>query len=83
MEETRTFALAGDGGDVAAFTADPAASGFISEENVEKVRRRVYLAEERLGQGHLVLFAGDPNFRGFWHGLTGLFLNAVYLRSTY
>jgi len=83
MEGTRTFALAGDGGDVAAFTEDPAASGFISEENIAKVRSRVYLAEESLGEGHIVLFAGDPNFRGFWHGLTGLFLNAVYLRAAY
>ena len=83
MEGTRTFALAGDGGDVAAFGEEPAASGFISEENVEKVRRRVYLAEERVGRGSVVLFAGDPNFRGFWHGLTGLFLNAVYLRAEY
>ena len=83
MEGTRTFALAGDGGDVAAFSAEPAASGFISEENVGKVSRRVYLAEERVGRGHVVLFAGDPNFRGFWHGLTGLFLNAVYLRAEY
>lgn len=81
MEGTRTFALAGDGGDVAAFTEDPAASGFISEKNIDKVRKRVYLAEETLGEGHIVLFAGDPNFRGFWHGLTGLFLNAVYLRA--
>lgn len=83
LSGTRTFALAGDGGDVAAFTGEPSVSGFISEENIDKVRGRVYLAEESLGAGHVVLFAGDPNFRGFWHGLTGLFLNAVYLRSTH
>ena len=83
MDGTRTFALEGDGGDVAAFTEEPAASGFISDENVDKVRRRVFLAEERVGRGHVVLFAGDPCFRGFWRGSTGLLLNAVYLRSTY
>ncbi len=83
MNNPRTFALAGDGGDVAAFTDDPAVSGFITEESVDKFRRRVFLAEERLGRGRIVLFAGDPCFRGFWRGSTGLLLNAIYLRSTY
>lgn len=78
-EGTRSFALSGEGGDVGAFTDDPAASGFISEENIEKLVGRVYLAEERIGSGRVVLFAGDPNFRLFWHGLTGLFTNAVFL----
>ncbi len=83
MEGTRTFALVGDGGDVGAFTSDPAASGYISDENAQKIASRVYLADERIGRGHVILFSGDPNFRGFWHGLTGLFVNAIYLRATH
>ena len=39
--------------------------------------------DRRLGRGHVVLFAGDPNFRLFWRGTTQLFLNAVLLLSTY
>lgn len=78
-ESTRSFEISGGGGDVGAFTFDPAASGFISEENIEKLAGRIYLAEERIGAGHVVLFAGDPNFRLFWHGLTGLFINSVFL----
>ncbi|MFQ5653737.1 MAG: M14 metallopeptidase family protein [Planctomycetota bacterium] len=80
MSSTRSFALTGGEGDVGAFTEDPEASGYISEENLEKLRRRLYLAEERVGRGRVVLFAGDPNFRLFWRGLTGLFLNATFLR---
>lgn len=81
MDSTQSFAVGGRGGDVGAFTDDPAASGFISEDNVDKLKKRVYLAEQRLGSGRIVLFAGDPNFRLFWRGTTPLFLNAVFLRS--
>ncbi|MEM7165890.1 MAG: M14 family metallopeptidase [Planctomycetota bacterium] len=83
MESTRSFAVSGDSGDVGAFTQDPAISGYISEANIDKVRRRVYLREERSGSGTVVLFAGDPNFRLFWRGTTPLFLNAVLLRAAY
>ncbi len=82
MDGTRSFGVEGDGGDVAAFLPEPRASGFISEANLDRVRGRVYLAEERVGRGRVVLFAGDPCFRGFWRGTTGLFLNALLLRST-
>ena len=83
LDGTRTFATAGDGGDVAAFPREPAASGFISKENEKKIERGVYLAEERVGRGRVILFADDPNFRGFWRGSNGLFLNALFLRSTW
>ena len=83
LDGTRTFASAGDGGDVAAFPREPAASGFISRENEKRIERGVYLAEERVGRGRVILFAGDPNFRGFWRGSNGLFLNAIFLRTTW
>ncbi|MCA8960147.1 MAG: hypothetical protein KDC38_06520 [Planctomycetes bacterium] len=80
MEGTDSFALSGDARDVGAFPEDPALSGYISEENEKKIGKRVYLAEESVGRGHVILFADDPNFRLFWRGLTRLFLNAVFLR---
>lgn len=83
MESTRSFAVSGDSGDIGAFTEEPSISGFISDENIGKVRRRVYLREERLGSGSVILFAGDPNFRLFWRGTTPLFLNAILLRASY
>ena len=83
MSGTRSFALSGGAGDVGMFTDDTAVSGYISEENIAKRRRRVFLAEERRGRGAVILFAGDPNFRLFWRGLTPLFLNAVFLRTTH
>jgi hypothetical protein len=38
-----------------------------------------YLIAEKLGRGHVVLFADDPNFRLLWPRLTRLFANAVFL----
>ena len=82
MSGTRSFALSGTSGDVGAFTDDPAVSGYITEENVAKLRRRVYLAEETRGRGAVILFASDPNFRLFWRGLTPIFLNSLFMRTT-
>lgn len=81
LRSTRTFAVTGNGGDVCALTEDPAASGFISDENVGKLKKRIYVSVQRMGRGQVVLFAGDPNFRLFWRGTTPLFLNALFLLS--
>ena len=36
-----------------------------------------------LGRGHVVAFAEDPNFRAYFDGLNGLFMNAVFLGPGY
>jgi len=56
-----------------------AVSGYIRPERSEELARRGYLVDVRLGRGHVVLFADDPNFRMIFRGLTRLFLNAVLL----
>ncbi len=42
-----------------------------------------YLMYQRLGGGHIVAFAEDPNFRAYFDGLNGLFMNAVFLGPGY
>ena len=54
-------------------------SGFISEENQQALSGGVWLVEERMGRGKVVLFAGDPLFRSYWRGTADLFLNALLL----
>lgn len=83
MDSTANFALTGTASDVAVFTDEPAVSGHISADNVEKLRRRVYLHCATPERGAIVLFAGDPNFRLFWRGTTPLFVNALLLLSTH
>ncbi len=68
---------------VARFADAPPVSGYILSESERKLRGRAYAVVERMGRGRVVYFAGDPNFRSAWHGLTRLFLNAVLLLPRY
>jgi len=54
-------------------------SGHAWNETVERIGGCVFLYEERIGQGRVICFSEDPNFRGFWRGANRLFLNAVIL----
>jgi hypothetical protein len=59
-------------------------SGFAFLESLRNLAGTPYLLRDKRGQGSVVLFLDDPNFRLFWDGLTMLFFNAVFLteRST-
>ena len=56
-------------------------SGFVFPESIEHVAGTPYVVRDPRGQGSVVLFLDDPNFRLFWDGLTRLFFNALFLRS--
>lgn len=79
MSSTRAFQLEGPGTRLGVFEEGSYLSGFASDESIQKLDGQAYLAEVRRGQGRIILFAGDPNFRGLMRGQTGLFLNAVFL----
>lgn len=65
---------------VAYFDADPEKiSGVISEGSLERMDRSTWLAQERLGQGKLILFADDPLFRLFWYSGFQPYVNALLL----
>jgi zinc carboxypeptidase len=52
-------------------------SGFVFPESLAHVAGTPYVVRDRRGEGSVVLFLDDPNFRLFWDGLTRLFFNAV------
>ncbi|HEX2224560.1 MAG TPA: hypothetical protein VHN15_10175, partial [Thermoanaerobaculia bacterium] len=52
-------------------------SGHVWPETVDRLPEAVFAYEERIGQGRVIAFAEDLNFRGFWRGSDRLFLNAV------
>jgi hypothetical protein len=54
-------------------------AGFLWPGVAERVAGSPFLWSERVGGGRLIAFAGDPNFRSLWRGLTPLFANAVLL----
>ncbi len=58
---------------------DPRLSGHLWPESTEMLRGAVLVYRQQVGQGQVIAFAEDTNFRGFWRGTDRLFLNAVVL----
>ncbi|MHB0947865.1 MAG: M14 family zinc carboxypeptidase [Gemmatimonadaceae bacterium] len=55
-------------------------AGWTWPGNTERLLRgTAMLIEERLGSGHVVLFANEPMFRGWWRALDKAVLNAALL----
>jgi hypothetical protein len=78
--------LSKEGTNVAVFpTTGPIhRAGFQWPDNSERLLRNSALViEEPLGGGHVVLFANDPTFRGWWRALDKLVLNAILLGPSF
>ena len=59
-------------------------AGFTFPDNTERLLKgTALLVEESVGRGHLVMFANDPMFRGWWRSLDRLVLNAALLGPTF
>ena len=54
-------------------------SGLVWDEARDQLARKAYLMHQAVGQGHVVAFAEDPNFRAFTEASQLLFINAVLL----
>lgn len=54
-------------------------SGLLWPEARVRAARSAYATVEGLGNGQVILFAGDPFFRGGWEGSGRLLMNAVML----
>jgi hypothetical protein len=67
---------------VARYTENPRLSGYVSEENLERIRGSGSLLVDEVGSGRIVLFVDNPNFRGMWYGTNRLFLNALFFGHT-
>ena len=68
---------------VAAYSDDPLLSGYISPPMLDQARGSVAIAADRYGQGRVSLLMDNPNFRAFWYGTNGLFLNAIFFGQAY
>ena len=56
-------------------------SGLIWPEASQRIANSAYLTRERFGKGQIILFAGEPNFRGASLGTNRLWLNAIVYGS--
>jgi len=52
-------------------------SGLLWPEAAQGIANSAYLTRERQGRGQIILFAGQPNFRGAARGSNRLLLNAI------
>ncbi len=52
-------------------------SGLVWPEAAQRIANSAYVTRERLGSGQVILFSGEPNFRGSTLGTNRLWLNAV------
>ena len=58
-------------------------AGYLWPEMPARIAGSPYLWTERVGQGRVIAFAGDPNFRDMWRGLLPIFANAVLLGGSF
>jgi hypothetical protein len=56
-------------------------SGLVWPEASIRIANSAYLTQEQLGKGQIILFSGEPNFRGSSLGTNRLWLNAVVYGS--
>ncbi len=60
------------------YTNTPLMSGYISEENNELIKNSVPFQVRRLGEGRVIAFTDNTNFRAFWYGTNKLLMNAIF-----
>ena len=53
-------------------------SGYLSDDQAEQARGAASIEAHEVGGGQVILFMDNPNFRAFWYGTNGLFLNALH-----
>jgi hypothetical protein len=58
---------------------DPVISGLVWEDAKAQLAYKAFLMHQPTGQGHVIAFAEDPNFRAFTEATELLFINAVLL----
>ncbi len=59
------------------------ASGLIWEVSMNQLPQKAFLIHQPMGQGHIIAFAEDPNYRAYAEATQFLFINAVLLGAAY
>ncbi|MCU0419203.1 MAG: M14 family metallopeptidase [Cyclobacteriaceae bacterium] len=63
---------------VAQYTANPLIGGYVHRSQMPKVSQSAAIVVSGEGQGRVILFTDNMNFRGTWYGTNKLFLNALF-----
>ncbi|MEL6922857.1 MAG: hypothetical protein AAFO94_02340 [Bacteroidota bacterium] len=65
------------------YDVNPLLGGYVHPDNLKKISGSASLLADRQGDGHVILFVDNPNFRGFWYGTNKLFFNALFFGGLY
>lgn len=60
------------------YTKKPLLSGFLSSKNEKLLKDTPAVFAKRQGDGAVIVFADDMNFRSYWLGTSKLFMNAIF-----
>lgn len=63
---------------IAQYTANPLIGGYIHKTDIKRVANSAAILFSVEGQGRVIMFSDNPNFRGTWYGTNKLFLNALF-----
>jgi hypothetical protein len=63
---------------VAQYKANPLIGGYLHKSSVPKVANSAAALLSGEGQGKIIMFSDNPNFRGIWYGTNKMFLNALF-----
>jgi hypothetical protein len=59
------------------------ASGLMWDAAMKQLPQKAFLIHQPMGQGHIIAFAEDPNYRAYAEATQFLFINAVLLGAAY
>lgn len=65
-----------------AYTQKPLLAGYVSKENEKLLRGSASIICSNFGNGQVISFSDNPNFRAFWFGTSKLFMNAIFFGKT-
>lgn len=60
------------------YTSDPLLSGYVPQGIYDKLRSTPAAVISSRGNGKVISFVDNPNFRGYWYGTNRLFMNAIF-----
>jgi hypothetical protein len=71
------------GASVGTYTTPARLSGYISDDQAAVAAGAASIEAHNVGEGNVVMFMDNPNFRAFWYGTNGLMLNAILFAEIY
>ncbi len=60
------------------YTSAPLMSGYVSDKNLQMIKGSPAAIVATYGQGKVIGFADNPNFRAIWYGTNKLLMNAIF-----